>query len=83
MGILSTRADDEFPDAVPGIGISVGILWGKALVMMIVTADDDVSASGVEHLPQWLHLRIVAVLLARTEQGLMEIRQRAGGGMLC
>ena len=83
MGILSTGADDEFPDTVPRIGISVGILGGKALIMMIVAADDDVSASGVEHLPQRFHLRIIAVLRAGTKQGLMEIRQGAGSGMLC
>ena len=61
---LATGADDEFADAVSGIGHAAGILRGESLVIVIVAVDDDCSVRGIEIIPERLHFRIVPVFRA-------------------
>src|SRR5215213_11705433 len=44
-------ADHELANAVDGIRQSGGILGREALVLVVVTVDDDVRSRGVERLP--------------------------------
>src|SRR5579863_985586 len=78
MGILSATADNEFPNASLRIGFSIGIFRSKSLVVVIVSVDDYICVRGIQRIPQRFHLRVVAVLSARTEQRLVKICQRAG-----
>ena len=79
--ILAAGAYDEFADSVREIRLPVGILRRKALVVVIVTIHDHRRVSGVEVLPKRLHLEVVAMRAAGTEERLVPVRESAGGGM--
>src|SRR5579864_5800992 len=45
-------ADDDFADAVFGVGIAFWILWGEAFVGVFVSRKDEVGARVVQILPE-------------------------------
>src|SRR5262245_32433319 len=55
-------AAHELPDAVPRVEAAPGVLGGEALVVVVVTIEDDVDIAPVEVLPDGAHDRVVAVL---------------------
>src|SRR5580765_1748365 len=79
--ILSAGASNKFANTARRIRLSVGSLRSEALVVVIVTADDDIGVGGVERIPERPDGEIVAVFPAGTEQGFMKIGQRASDRM--
>src|SRR5579862_4964909 len=67
MRILAAASDNEFADAALGVRLSIRILRRKSLVVMIVSADNYVRIRRIQSIPDRFHLRIIAVLFARTE----------------
>ena len=54
-------ADDDFANAVLGVGIAFGILRGEAFVGMLVPGEDQVSVGFVEILPECAQFRMLGV----------------------
>jgi len=79
--VFAAGADDEFADAAGGVGEALGILRSKALVVVIVTVENDVGMGRVETIPERLDFKIVAVRAAGTEERLVPVGESAGGGM--
>ena len=79
--ILASSADDKFADSMGGIRGAIGILWPKALVIVVVTVHDDIGIRFVERLPERLKSWIVAVRAAGTKERLVPVGERAGRRM--
>src|SRR4051794_39285601 len=73
----AARADHELPDAMRAAKYTGRGLRGKALVDVVVAAQDDVGARGIELIPERLHdcLRMAA----RAEARDVHVRKRALG----
>src|SRR5262245_41993417 len=70
------RADHELADAAVGVEASRGILRREALVIVIVTTDDNVDAELVERPPHIQHLPLIA-MFPGAEDGFVEVRHLA------
>src|SRR5712664_2208671 len=79
--ILAAGAHNEFADAARGIGRAIGRLRGKTFVIVIMAGDYDIGVGFVKSLEEGLNGEVVAVGAAGTEERLVPIGQRAGGGM--
>src|SRR6267154_195596 len=79
--VLAAGTNDKFANAVRGISSAIGILRGKAFVIMVVAADNHVGVGIVECLEERLHSEVVAVGAARTEERFVPIGQLARGRM--
>src|SRR5229473_2434009 len=79
--ILAAGANDEFANAARGIGGAIGRLRGEALVIVVVAGDHNIGVGFVERLEERLNGEVVAVGAAGTEERLVPIGERAGGGM--
>src|SRR5882762_1019869 len=77
--ILTARANDEFANAALGVGRAVRSLGSKALIIMIMAADNHVCVGFIEGLPEGLHSQIIAMRTAGTEQGLVRSEERRVG----
>jgi hypothetical protein len=78
---LAVGADDELPDSVAGIRISVGVGL-KPLVPMIVPAHHDAHAGVVPVLPDRPHVSAAAIGSTRSEARCRHEGQRAGGSVI-
>src|SRR5581483_5882533 len=67
MAVLAAASHHKFPDTACVIQLAVGVLWREALVVMIVSVDDNICVGGIKILPEGFHLGIVAVSLSRAE----------------
>src|SRR5260370_37476463 len=79
--ILAACANDKFTNATDGIGCSMRVLRGEALIVVVVSTDNYVRIGFVKRLPERFHCQIVAVRIPRTEERLVPIGKGAGGGM--
>jgi hypothetical protein len=79
--ISSAGADDEFADAVRGVGLAVGVLRSEALVVVIVAGEDERGVRGVQIVPERFRVGIPSIRAARAEERLVPVGQRASGGM--
>ena len=74
----STRPDDEFSNAIGGIGGAARRLGREPLVDVFVAVEHDLRVVVVERLPQWLDvLRLAAVNIARIEERLVPVGEAA------
>jgi hypothetical protein len=55
--ILAAGADDKFADAARGICCAVRRLRSEALVVMVMTVDDDIGVAFVERLEEGVNAR--------------------------
>src|SRR5260370_31801139 len=78
--IFSACANDKCADSALCIGEAIGSLRGEPLVVMVVAGDDDGSIGLIERLEEWLNGKIGAVRAARTEERLVPVSARTGGG---
>ena len=76
----AARADNELADA-ERISGAVGVLRPESLVVVLVSAEDDIRAVVGQRLPDRLHEGLVAVRRAGAEPRMVPVRQRAGGGV--
>src|SRR6266852_610821 len=79
--VFAASADDKFANAALRIGGAVWSLRGEALVVVVVSGDDNLGVGIVERLEEWLHGEVVAVGSARTEERLVPVGESACGGM--
>jgi len=75
------RASHKFTNSILRISSAGRSLRRKALVVVVMPGYHDIGVSIVERLKERLNFRIVSVRQTRTEQGLVEISEGAGGGM--
>jgi hypothetical protein len=66
-------AHHELPDAILGIRPPLGVLRGKTLVVVVVSVEHHVDASGVEDLPKTLHPFYTGTIRPRSEQRVVEV----------
>src|SRR5918992_815457 len=66
-------AHHELPDAILGIRPSLRILRGKTLVVVVVSVEHHVDASGEEDLPKTLHSFYTGTIRSRSEQRVVEV----------
>ena len=67
MRVLPAGTDHELADAVLRVWFSTGVLRRKALVVVIMPADDNFYSRMIKRVPQGLHRGIVSVITARAE----------------
>jgi len=78
MRILPSAADNELANAMSRVRFAFRVLRTEAFLIVIVPVDHHICARVVQDLPEWLHLRIVAIGCARTEERPVKISQRTG-----
>jgi hypothetical protein len=79
--ISSAGADDEFADAVRGVGLAFGVLRSEALVVVVVPGQDQRGVRGIQIVPERFRVGIPSVRPAGAEERLVPVGQRASGGM--
>src|SRR5713101_7857174 len=79
--IFAAGANDELANAASGIWSTVRRLRGEALVIVLVAGDDELGVGIVKSLEEGLDGEVVAVSAAGTEERLVPIGERTGGGM--
>jgi hypothetical protein len=82
MRIFPSAADNKFTNAMCRVRLTFRILGSKAFIIVIVPVDHHIRSRVVQHLPQWLHLRVVAMGYTRTEKRPVKISQCTGHRML-
>src|SRR5215831_3997768 len=68
MGVLATATHHKLANTVLRIGLSLGVLRCKTLIVVIVAAYDDISSAMIERVPKRLHRRIIAMFTSGTKQ---------------
>jgi len=81
MRILPSAADN-LANAMSRVRFAFRVLRTEAFLIVIVPVDHHICARVVQDLPEWLHLRIVAMGCARTEERPVKTSQRTGYRML-
>src|SRR5438094_615833 len=78
-GIVQTasRSDDEFTNPSLIVGLPIGRLRRKPLVVVFLSVQDQLGPSVVEKLPDRLHYLRAAVNRSRAEERVVPVRQRA------
>src|SRR5829696_7684871 len=73
-------AHDKGADSLRIVPDAIGILRDVALVVVIMAGEDDLCSCPLQHLPQHPR-RLVVVVFAEAEAGMVPVGQGAGGGM--
>src|SRR5437588_9104611 len=81
--ILTAGAYNKFPNSARGVRLAVGILRGKAFVVVIVAVQNYIGVCIIKGLIQRFQLKRVSVFSARAEQRLVKICKLACTRMRC
>src|SRR4051812_20779314 len=73
-------ADDELADTMLPIEGAIRVLERVALIVVIMSSQDNLRPRVIERLPQRLGVRVVGVF-AKAEAGMVPVGQGTGGGM--
>lgn len=78
-----SSADNDFTDAVLGIGVTFRVLWGESLIGMFVASKNQIGVNFVQVLLEGTKLRMLGMFgkESAAEQRVMSIGKSAGIGM--
>lgn len=61
MSAVAAHPRNDLPDAITGVGVTIGVLGRETLVHVRVAVDHKVGSIFVESLPERLHISVVAM----------------------